>query len=84
MALAAALDAFAHVADLFAAISTGFAVMNVVVAVAAHEVDTCRTGCGTIKHPFDVGLLDVSTTSDRQWLVSMSLSIVWHSWQFFK
>tara|TARA_R110002167_G_scaffold51150_2_gene148260 strand:+ start:419 stop:631 length:213 start_codon:yes stop_codon:yes gene_type:complete len=69
VALASVLDAFADVADLFAAISTSFAdfcaglaVMNVVVAVAAHEVNTCRTGCGTIKHQFDVGLLDVSTT----------------------
>lgn len=66
MAFAAALDAFVHVADLFAAVRTRFtdcrarfAVERVVVAVTAHEINACPASGDAIKHSFDVGLLDV-------------------------
>lgn len=69
MALATTLDAFVHAAHLLATVSTcfadrraGFAVVRMKLAVAAHEIDTRRTGCGAVEHQLDVGLLDVGTT----------------------
>jgi len=66
VALAAALDAFVHVADLFATVRTGladcctcFAVVRAIVAVAGHEVDAGVARGDTVEHQFDVGLLDM-------------------------
>lgn len=68
MARAATLDALVHVAHLFATVSTcladfrtRFAVMSVVIAVSAHEVDAGGAGRRTIEHELDVLLLDVCT-----------------------
>lgn len=69
VALAAALDAFVHVADLIAAASTcladfgaGSAIQRVVFAVATHEVDAGSASRDTVEHQFDVRLLDVVTS----------------------
>ena len=66
MAFTAALDAFVHVANLFATVSTGvadrctgFAVVVVVITVAAHEVDAGRTSADAVEHQLDVILADV-------------------------
>ena len=66
MALAAALDALVHVADLFATVCTRFAdfgpgtaIQRMVVAVAAHEVDAGSTCRDAVELQFDVRLLNV-------------------------
>tara|TARA_R110002073_G_scaffold8761_8_gene46911 strand:- start:3982 stop:4197 length:216 start_codon:yes stop_codon:yes gene_type:complete len=69
VAFAAALDALVHVSDLLATVRTclanccaGFAVVGMVIAVAAHEVDTrCASG-GAVKHELDVLLLNMRPT----------------------
>jgi len=65
-ALATALDAFVHVANLLATFRTCFAdfrartaVQGMVVAIATHEVHACRTGSDTVEHQFNMGLLKV-------------------------
>jgi hypothetical protein len=66
VALAAAFDTALHITDLLAAVRTRFtnfrarfAVQCMVIAIAAHEVDTGGTGRDTIKHQFDVNLFNM-------------------------
>ncbi len=66
VALTATLDTLVHIADLLATVRarladfcTRFAVVRVEVAVAGHEVDAGSARCDTVKHQFDVGLIDV-------------------------
>ncbi|WP_207310420.1 hypothetical protein [Rubripirellula amarantea] len=66
MAFTAALDTLVHVADFlatvracFADFCAGFAVVGVVIAVAAHEVDAGCTGGDAVEHQLDVILADV-------------------------
>jgi len=65
----AAFDAFVHAADFLATFHTGFtnycaglAVVSVIVAVSAHEVNACGTSRGAVAHYFDMRLLDTETT----------------------
>ena len=66
MTFAAALDAFVHVADLLATIRAcfadfcaSFAVVGMVIAVAAHEVHAGGTSGDAVEHQLDVGLLNM-------------------------
>lgn len=68
-AFAATLDAFVHAADLLATVRARladfrarFAVVGVVVAVAAHESDARVARGDAVEHQFDVFLLNVVAT----------------------
>ena len=69
LALATALYALFHAANLFAAVSTrlanlgaGSAVQSVVIAVATHEVNTSVTGGDAVEHQFDMCLFYMVAT----------------------
>ncbi len=68
LAFPAAFDALVHVANFLATVGagladccTGFAVVGVVVAVAAHEADAGIARGDAVEHQFDVRLFDVVT-----------------------